>query len=166
MLCKNCEKEFLVETEGREYVFCPYCGTKHFLVFDKLKKLRELLHSAEKNPEKNWLLAEELYNTVIVKRDLRGRRSDIAKTIGIKPSMLSTYLAAYEFAKEEKIDKSRMGVTKASRLAWCKDLFLAKSVLHDFYHKDIYTATLREIKEVVSDVNDSVENPGPLGIYF
>ena len=155
MKCNDCGKEFTVETEGRNFVFCPYCGTKHILGVDKYKTLKELLHAAKKDPKKNWELAEELYNIVIIKRKNNINYRVFAKSIGMSQSSLSSYIAAYKFAKEEKIDKSKMGFTKAARLGWCKDLYLVKLVLHDAYGKDIYTATLKEIKEVVSDVNST-----------
>ena len=164
MKCKACGKEFSVEIEGRKFVFCPYCGDKQILVSDKSKSLKELQYAAKKDPSKNWELAEKIYNTVIVEHDYSGKRSDFARELGMSPASLSNYIRAYEFAKEEDIDKSKMAFTNAARLSSCKNLDLVKDVLNDFYHKDIYTASLHEIKAAVADVNRT-EKDNPFNFF-
>lgn len=155
LFCAECKKSFTVEISDRKFYYCPYCGKKtlpnHFISADIRHRIK-----LAKNPLEKWQVAEDIYELCKEKDILHNNvdQKEFAKNLGISHGLLYMYINAVEFANREGIDKKRLRITNAYELSRSNDFDLVCEILESDYRKDIYSATQKEIKDIVNDERD------------
>ena len=155
LFCAECKKEFTVESFDREFYFCPYCGEKTVPFNNETAAIRHKIKQA-KSPLEKWQVAEDLYEICKEKGILNNDtgQKEFAKYLDISHGLLYTYIKAIEFANREGIDKKRIRISIAYELSRAADCDLVYDILKSDYGKDIYSATQKEIREIINDQRD------------